>query len=450
MKRCHSIRNIPRDFLRLTYPERGDPTVMFRFYTLVERILIRLMTVPSARAFIHRHVPPIQSRYDGQRQLLVDVSVIQRDDARTGIQRVVRALLQQLMKHPPVGYRIVPIFATRKQTYRYAPDFLTSPAERSTTDTGETALLVQPGDIFLGLDLSAHLLPMHHLELIRWKRSGVRLHFVVYDLLPVLNPSWFNARTSRNITRWLRTLAIFADNLICISNVVKDDVTAWMKTRYGLNGSAPTVKTIPLGADIAASVPSRGLPPNIEQLLEVLRSKPSVLMVGTLEPRKGHAQVLAAFENLWQKDLEINLVIVGRPGWKTEILQLTLRSHHQSQKHLFWFENASDELLDLLYAASTGVMVASHAEGYGLPLVEALNHNKPVLARDLPVLREIASGDLVTFFQENNNETLARIIFDWLAGTTNPRSDEHGQFLTTWRESARCMALCVSGPCGDA
>jgi len=122
-------------------------------------------------------------------------------------------------------------------------------------------------------------------------------------------------------------MAIFADRLVCISNVVKNDMATWLKTRYRLGPEALPISTIPLGGDIAASLPSRGLPADIDQLLETFRSRPSVLAVGTLEPRKGYAQVLAAFEQLWDRGRKVNLVIVGKPGWKTEPLQEYLIAH---------------------------------------------------------------------------------------------------------------------------
>jgi hypothetical protein len=62
---------------------------------------------------------------DSTRQLLVDVSVIYQSDARTGIQRVVRSLLVQLLAAPPAGYQVCPIFATRRQRYSHAAsDFM--------------------------------------------------------------------------------------------------------------------------------------------------------------------------------------------------------------------------------------------------------------------------------------------------------------------------------------
>jgi glycosyltransferase involved in cell wall biosynthesis len=355
----------------------------------------------------------LSSSDETTRQLLVDVSVIYQSDARTGIQRVVRSLLLQLLAAPPAGYRVCPVFATRRQAYSHASSsFLGNPAHPEPRPA--EPITVQAGDLFLGLDLAAHLLPHHQSQLLRWKRNGVALHVMVYDLLPLQNPEWFNAKTTRNFSRWIKWVAVYADSAICISEFVKVELAAWLGARFGLPaGSLPT-STIVLGADIEASAPSDGLPPDADFLLARLRNTPAVLMVGTLEPRKGYDQALAAFEYLWQQPGKAPLlVIVGRPGWKTDALQRALRAHPQAGKRLFWLEDASDEFLARLYAACSGVLVASRAEGFGLPLIEAALYGKPVLARDVAVFRETTVTG-VEYFSGDTPHALATSIEDWL------------------------------------
>jgi len=72
-------------------------------------------------------------------------------------------------------------------------------------------------------------------------------------------------------------------------------------------------------------------------------------MDNTLESRKGHGHGLNAFEQLRQRGRDINLIIVGKPGWKTEALQQRLCTYPQIKANLYWMDNASDELLELLY-----------------------------------------------------------------------------------------------------
>jgi glycosyltransferase involved in cell wall biosynthesis len=369
------------------------------------------------------------------KQLLVDVSVIHQSDARTGIQRVVRSLLLQLLNDQPIGFRVRPVFATQQHGYHYVnQDFLDGSA--STNKSTSTAVKAQPGDIFLGLDLAAHLLPRHHAQVLDWKRNGVKVHMMVYDLLPLQHPQWFNPKTTRNFKRWIKWLAVYADSAICISESVKAELSTWLTAKFDIPSTSLPTSSITLGADIAASAPTSGLPPDAEFLVARLRNSSAVLMVGTLEPRKGYDQAIAAFELLWLKDSGAPLlIIVGRPGWKTDSLRQKLQTHPQAGKRLFWFEDASDEFLVTLYSASRGVLVASRAEGFGLPVIEAALHGKPVLARDLAVFREINLHN-VTYFKGDQPDSLAMTIAQWLQNSTTSAT---GQIITsrfTWQLAA--------------
>jgi glycosyltransferase involved in cell wall biosynthesis len=368
-------------------------------------------------------------------QLLVDVSVIYASDSRTGIQRVVRSLLLQLLKTPPAGYIVCPIFATRQHGYRHAaPGFLERPPQA--VDEAAEPVEVQRDDLFLGLDLAAHLLPRHQAQLLGWKKRGVKVHVLVYDLLPLQHPEWFNPKTTRNFKRWINWLAIYADSAICISETVQTELKAWLGAKFDLNADALPSSTIMLGADIDASGPSDGLPANADFLLARMRSTPAVLMVGTIEPRKGYEQALAAFELLWNhNNAATMLIVVGRPGWKTDALQTTLRNHPQAGKRMFWLDDASDEFLTRLYAASRGVLIATRAEGFGLPLVEATLHGKPVLARDLPVFQELKVPG-VTYFKGHTPKELAAAVDKWLASIANGTRIESKLTTTTWEKTA--------------
>lgn len=402
--------------------------------------LLKALPVRLARQYACSYVQQNIQPDSIPRQLLVDVSVVYRSDARTGIQRVVRALLLQLLKSPPLGYCVRPVFATAKQGYCYAdPNFL-DPLSSAGATVG-TAVAVKNGDLFLGLDLAAHLLPRHQAQVLGWKRCGVKVHVMVYDLLPLQYPAWFNEKTTRNFRRWIKWVTVYADSAICISDTVKTELGAWLVAKFNLPPTALPASTIALGADISASAPSGGVPPNAEFLLARLRSTPSVLMVGTLEPRKGHDQALAAFDLLWQKQgIAPMLVIVGQAGWKTDALQAQLRTHPQISKRLMWLEDASDEFLARLYANCSGVLVASRAEGFGLPLIEAAMHGKPVLARNIPVFRE-ATIPLVSYFDGDYAPDLATAISSWLVLKPAPYVDEASTTWSTWQHSAQQLAI---------
>jgi len=371
------------------------------------------------------------------KQLLVDVSVIMASDARTGIQRVVRALLVQLLNHDVIGYCVKPVYATRKHGYRYAPEnfcgLSDGTAQKSDCSKADSIVQVGPGDIFLGLDLAAHLLPLHSADLAKWKNLGVEIHVVVYDLLPVLSPQWFNVKTTRNFTRWIKTIAIYADSIVCISDAAKSEVNVWLQQKYGLVLGELPINVIPLGADLLLSAPSYGLPDNSDGLMMMLAEKPFVLMVGTLEPRKGHAQIVEIFNQLWLQSVDVRLVIVGKSGWKTEDLQDQLKHHPFVDSMLFWLDNVTDEFLGVLYKACNGVLLASKAEGFGLPLIEAMHYKKPVLARDIPVFREVGK-DNVDYFSDQNDTDCMNDVNRWLSRISLGKEVAYRN-LPSWQDS---------------
>jgi glycosyltransferase involved in cell wall biosynthesis len=359
-----------------------------------------------------------RSRLGSKKQLLIDISTISKADARTGIQRVVRALLNQLLINPPDDYVVRPVFATAKHGYKYI-DYPYQQQDTKKQQSPSYAITeTYPGDIFLGLDLTASVLFKHVSQLKQWKQNGLKIHILVYDLLPILNPDWFNNKTTVNFYKWLRCLSIIADSAICISNQVKHDLNCWIKDKYRFEADTLPIHVVPLGSDISGSIPSLGLPENYRALIKQFQSKPSALVVGTLEPRKSISDVLAAFEELWSKGESINLVIVGKAGWKTQLLQKYIVEHPQLNQHLFWLADASDQFLEMIYEATSGLIIASKGEGFGLPLVEAARYGKPVLARDLPVFKSIAK-DGVTFFRSSDGSQFSEIVFRWLETADN-------------------------------
>ena len=344
-------------------------------------------------------------------QLLVDVSELLFRDARTGIQRVVRSILGELLASPPKGFRVRPIYGTAERAYRYT-DKYTSGIGQNDVASNDQAIKVRAGDVFLGLDLSAHLFPRAEAELRAFRLAGVKIHFVVYDIIPLRYPHFAVAGLRDAFDTWLHALARQADCLLCISAAVATDVRAWL-SQHTDDSPLLKVKHFHLGADIENSAPTSGLPADATAILEKIRSAPSFLMVGTLEPRKGQAQALAAFEALWRQELPVNLVLIGKAGWMMDEFTQSVRNHPELGQRLFWLEGISDEFLEQVYAASTCLLAASEAEGFGLPLIEAAQHQLPIIARDIPVFREVA-GEHAFYFSEQEPEVLATAIRSWL------------------------------------
>ena len=159
-------------------------------------------------------------------------------------------------------------------------------------------------------------------------------------------------------------------------------------------------------------------------------------MVGTLAPHKGHEQVLSAFDLLWQSGLDCNLVIVGKESWRVQRLTDKLRRHPERDRRLFWVSDAGDGLLAALYRSSSCLIAASVAEGFGLPLIEAARYGLPIIARDIPVFREVA-GAHAFFFEDKSAQGLSRAIQEWLhLHASGQVSSSASMPWQTWRDSS--------------
>lgn len=370
-----------------------------------------------------------------RKQLLLDISELVQRDARTGIQRVVRSILKEWLERPPMGYSVEPVYATLEQGYRYARRFVAEFLGGGGVPIEDDVVEFSPGDIFLILDLQPLVQTSCRSFYQELRQHGVRVEFVVYDLLPIQMPEYFPQGSAEGFGKWLEVV-VENDGAVCISRATAQDLTLWSKAHGPERARPLSVRWWHIGADVQNSMPTFGLPPDAEGVLEKIRRRKSFLMVGTVEPRKGHKQVLEAFDQLWRTGHDVNLVLVGKKGWRVDSLAERLRTSPEFGQRLFWLECVTDEYLNKIYEASSCLIAASYGEGFGLPLIEAAQHGLPILARNIGVFNEVA-GEHAYYFDGGEAEVLADAVRGWL------RLDEKGGGIQsanlpwlTWRESA--------------
>jgi glycosyltransferase involved in cell wall biosynthesis len=378
----------------------------------------------------------------GWPQILVDVTILAGHDARTGIQRVTRAILMALICDPPPGYRIEPVRADG-DLYLYARRFTSRCLGLEENVLADDPVEAGRGDVFLGVEWAAGLIPAMKPWFLKRRRSGVQIVFIVHDLLALVRPEFFPPTMPPAALEWLTTVAEIADKVACVSRTVADQLHAWL-------ASARPQRLRPLylgffhhGADLNASLPSKGIPEDGRQVLEKMRSRPSFLMVGTVEPRKGHRQVLDAMERLWADRVDVNLVIVGQKGWMMDDFVERIDQHAERDDRLFWLQGISDEMLEEVYRSTRALLAASEGEGFGLPLIEAAQHGLPIIARDIPVFREVAA-EHAFYFHGEKAQALADALRSWLSlGDNIPAST--GMPWLTWKQSSRQLLDVVLG-----
>lgn len=166
-----------------------------------------------------------------------------------------------------------------------------------------------------------------------------------------------------------------------------------------------------------------------------------LLAVGTLEPRKGLTQLIAGLGLPSSPDLP--LLIAGPPGWGDLDVAAVAAEHGLPADRIRVLGFLPDEDLALLYSRATVFVFPSLAEGFGLPLLEALSFGTPVVHSDAPALIEVAGGAGVTVARDDAagyparlSEALARVVAD---STLRARLAELGMERArafTWRDSA--------------
>jgi glycosyltransferase involved in cell wall biosynthesis len=369
----------------------------------------------------------------GLNQFLIDISILINSDEKTGIQRVVRAILIELLHNSPRDFRLEPIYF-QNDNFFYARSYVTDILGLEKNILEDGLLEIYSGDMFLGLDFCPMTIPQSKATLQNWRIKGVKIYFILYDLLPILRSEFFPIQTKPTFLLWLETITKFSDNVICISKHVAAEYAAWIRNTNPAN--KPKIDFFHLGSDIEASLPSSGRFEN-NQLLQTISTQLSFLTIGRVEPRKGHIQILNAFNQLWRNGLDLYLIIVGQQGWMVEELIHTILNHPEYGKRLIWLNNVSDEILKDLYLAATALISASEDEGFGLPLIEAAQYGLNIIARDIPIFREIAGGHAF-YFKGSDPAKLAQSIEEWLDLRTQEIEPKiKGMKYLSWKESAQ-------------
>jgi glycosyltransferase involved in cell wall biosynthesis len=432
------------------YAEAVEKFAMDHPVALTRRLIVKITNLPASPppsdddlATVVSCIAENSSRC-GLLQLFVDVTVLfSLGDYQTGIQRVTRAILSQLLENPPAGYRVEPVFRTFRQGYRYARKFACKSLGLEALDLEDAPVTVKPGDIFLGLDWDPGIDDPARKWLLHHRQRGMRSFFTIYDLLPLRRSDWFKPEMEPLFRSWLLGICQVADGFVCISRGVADEVSSWLDIHQPATSRALDIGYFYLGSDIEASLPSRGLSSTDQTVLEALKGREVLLMIGTIEPRKGHSQALSAMERLWGEGEDVSLLICGKQGWMVESVAQRLHSHTELGRRLFWLDQAGDEALMQLYLMASGMLMASEGEGFGLPLVEAARHRVPIIARDLPVFREI-SGEHAFYFSGTDPADLADALRTWLKlyrRGQHPKSDKLPWL--TWEESTKQLLQVV-------
>ena len=262
--------------------------------------------------------------------------------------------------------------------------------------------------------LNAANFPLDWKRHVAWldQRSDIRPIFFVHDLLPLERPEWFWSSEPPRHARRLDLLARRGEGAVVASTIVEQGLRRLLE-RSGRKNLTIFRKGLPVSAIFSES--ARPDPR--------LAGVPFFVTCGTIEPRKNHLLLLAVWRELVAKrGAEApKLVIVGNRGWNSEnivaaIEEGTLRGHVIEVAGLQTRD--CKRLLDNCRA----LLAPSFAEGFGLPLAEALAAGTPAMASDIPSFRE-QGGERLTYLDPLSEHDWRTAILDLAASRREARLD---------------------------
>lgn len=296
-----------------------------------------------------------------------------------------------------------------------------------------TPCAIGPGDSLLLLDSfwngPGTLAAAHHA-----RAAGASIIGYIHDLIPITHPHVM-PRWQRVATAYaVRKVAEMASAIVTTSEHCSSTVRAFLgKQASGL----PIVHNYH-GMDFSLEKRTGTQGSGLMKRLRA-EERQSYVMVGTIEPRKGHDVVLSAFERRWAAGSDAALIFVGRIGWAESDFVRKLQMHPEGGRRLFVLNEADDGDLAAILRGADAAIVASIVEGFGLPVIEALGAGLPLIASDIPVFREIAERHAL-FFSARDPAGLADTIGRFEADGIRPPADFT---WPNWQQSAERLLLQV-------
>lgn len=347
-------------------------------------------------------------------KIYVDITKLLGVSYLTGIQRVVREVVLRMLQKSEEeivlisyneGYHLYEIVDVK----RFQDYFEHGIGEREELITDEVLdwQTLQAGDILFDIDGVWNLPLRRSVLLPQLKANGVKLVVYIYDIIPITHPQFFFGETLNNFMNYIGAYLQYADLIMASAQSTLDAIDVLLKQL-----ELPAIPGIVtwLGSDFNLQKKEDG--EVAEEAKKAVESGNYVLMIGTIEPRKNHALVLDAFDHiLFEKGM--NVIFAGRIGWNVEDFQKRMEKHPKKDKQFYFLQGMNDATIDYLYKHAFCVAFPTFNEGFGLPIIESYQRGVPVLASDIPILREVG-GDYCSYFDPNSWESFANALQNWI------------------------------------
>lgn len=255
-------------------------------------------------------------------------------------------------------------------------------------------------------------------------QAGLRRLIMVHDCIPLDHPEFSRADAPAAFAAKLAAVSAHADAVIHLTHATKAGTEAHLSRL----GRVPPGIVAPLGVTVAPPDPT-ALPPGLDL------TTPYFVILGTIEPRKNHALLLDVWDRLASGPNPLpRLIIAGGRGWAGADLLARL---DQRPPGVIELPGLTDGAVSALLAGTRALLFPTHAEGFGLPAIEAAALSIPVICSDLPVFREILN-DYPVYLQPDDiyswAETIKRV------SSADPETVVGArQVLPQWQEHFRVV-----------
>jgi glycosyltransferase involved in cell wall biosynthesis len=229
----------------------------------------------------------------------------------------------------------------------------------------------------------------------RWlrQRPDVRPVFMLHDVIPIEHPQWGPRSLHAAHSQMVKTVARHAAGMIATTATARESVQAALHER-GRLAPLPVV-TMPLPV---SPIFLRRDPPD-----PLLGAHDYFVYCSAIEPRKNHLMLVEAWKELVRRlgARAPRLVVVGAPAHGGGPIKQQLEGCEELRRHIIVATGLSSPALRQLMAQAKALLMPSLAEGYGLPIAEALTLGTPVLASDLSAHMEVG-GDCATYLDPHH------------------------------------------------
>ena len=333
-------------------------------------------------------------------RILYDMTVVHewlKNNYSTGIGRVCKELFFALKEKNIV----IPVFVSGKTDEKVEFELISM---ENYSKTGQKVIL-QENDIFFmpEFQIRGVQIAKDHPYIKILKDKGHKCYAVIYDILPLQFPQFFESKTATEFGNYVDEIFKNYSGILTDSKAVADEVIEYYEKKYNEKiNKYLKIGYFHLGQD---TFEEKNEVVGYE-LSQFMNTEDNIyLMVGTIEPRKGHSIVFETFEKMWKSRFTGKLCIIGHVGWKMGEFINKIKAHKEFGKKLLFIEGATDSEVSYAYKNSSALIQASAGEGFGLPLIEAGYYNLPIICSDIPVFHEISYENAI-FFNRNSIEDL--------------------------------------------